>query len=92
MGPQKLVVLILRQIIVKIGVNSVEHLIDNIFLQTAFESHDGFHELLFADLSFVVVICHSEDIAESHAHIFCFLVQILYDVDQVVDRRFMLYF
>ena len=91
-APQKLVILILGQIIVKISVDGVEHLIDDIFLQTAFKSHNGFHELLFADLALIVMIGHSEDITKGHTHIFGFLVQILYDVDHIVYGCFMLNF
>ena len=73
-GPQKLVVLILRQIIVEISVDGVEHLVDNIFLEIAFESHDSFHKLLFTNLSLIVVIGHSEDITQGHTHIFGFFI------------------
>ena len=90
MGPQKLVVLILRQIIVEISVDGVEHLVNDIFLKVAFESHDSFHKLLFTNLSLIVVIGHSEDITQGHTHIFSFFIQILYDIDHVVYRCFML--
>lgn len=91
MSPQKLVVLILRQTIIEISINSVKHLINSSFIKTALQPHDSSHKLLFTNLSFISIVSHSKDVSENHSHIFSLLIKPLNNIDHVIDGTLLFY-
>lgn len=84
MGIQKLVILILGQIVVEVGVDCIEHLVDDCLLNIGLESENGLEELLLGDLSFVGMVGHAEDVPEDHPHFLGSAVKVIDRVDEGV--------
>jgi hypothetical protein len=89
---EKLVILILGEIIVEIGIDGIEHLVDLGLIQIGLEMHNCLHELFFADFSFIGIISHPKNISKGHTFFLCTFIELIDCIDHVINRYFVIFF
>ena len=83
---RKIAALNLPKCTIEVGVNCVEHFVDELLVKVGPESQDGAHELLFGYLALVVTVRHAEEIGQQQTHFFCPLAQLVYFLANRVKR------